>query len=80
MLKSSKIEKDRNEIKVFVPKRYCIPARTFLGVPGRSALQPITVPDHLHERSIERFRSFVTFLRLEKLKNSHETFRNGQKR
>jgi hypothetical protein len=32
--------------------RYCIPGRTFLDVPDRSALQPFTVPDRLHARSM----------------------------
>ena len=31
--------------------RYCVLAPTFLGVPDRSALQPFTVPDCLHEQS-----------------------------
>jgi hypothetical protein len=32
--------------------RYCAPARTFLGVSDRSALQLFTIPDRLHERSV----------------------------
>ncbi len=50
--------------------------RTYLGVLGCSALQPFTVSDRLHEHYMnvpERFRQFLTYLRL---RNGHETVRN----
>jgi hypothetical protein len=49
-----------------------------LFVPDFSALQPFAIPDRLHERSMIVFRRFSTFLRTEKLRNIHETSRNGQ--
>jgi hypothetical protein len=42
--------------------RYCIPARTFLGVSDRSTLQPLTVPGRLSERSMIVCDLFMTRL------------------
>jgi hypothetical protein len=45
----------RERFPLFVQMRYNVPARKFLGVPDRSALQPFTVPEHLHRRSMSVF-------------------------
>ena len=65
------LKRERERFALFVLRCYCGLAWTFLGIPER-----------LHERSRtfhERFRPFVTFIRPEKIKNGHETARNGLK-
>jgi hypothetical protein len=42
----------RERFPLFVRWRYCVPTRTFIGVPDHSALQSFTVPDRLHEHSM----------------------------
>jgi hypothetical protein len=51
-------KRERERFPLFVPMRNCVSARTFLGVPNRSALQPFTALERLHER----FHLFLTFL------------------
>ena len=53
----------RERFRLFVLRRYCIPARSFLGVPNR------------YERLHERFWPFEAFLWPVKLRNGHETER-----
>jgi hypothetical protein len=60
----------RESFPFFVPMRYCVPARTFRDVPDYSALQPF----------MSVFDRFLTFLRPEKLRNRHGTFRKGEER
>ena len=38
------------KMNFFIPKRFSVPARTFLSVPDPTALQPFTVPDPEDER------------------------------
>ena len=45
------LKRERERFPLFVPKRCCVPTRTFLGVPDRSAS---TVLDRLHERLHDR--------------------------
>jgi hypothetical protein len=49
------LKREGEHFRLFVQRRYCVPTRTFLGVPDGSALQPFTVPGHLHERSMNVF-------------------------
>ena len=37
------LERGRDRFRLFVPKRYCVPTRSFLTVPDRSSF--LTVPD-----------------------------------
>jgi hypothetical protein len=49
----------RDRFRQFVPKSYCVPTRTFLGVPDRSSF--LTVPERFMSVS-ERFRPFYDVL------------------
>jgi hypothetical protein len=84
------LKRERERFRLFVPKRYYVPARTFLGVPDRSAF---TIPDRFHdrfwpilnvsERSMSVFDRFMSvFERLRPFydQKSSETVRNGEER
>jgi hypothetical protein len=45
------LKRERERFPLFVPLHYCVPARTLVSVPDRSALKLFAVPDQLHERS-----------------------------
>jgi hypothetical protein len=81
------MERERNRFRLFVPKRYCIPTRTFLGVSDR--FMAVSEP---FRSFYDRFRSFVTFLRQStgirimikktsiNAKERHKTIENAQER
>jgi hypothetical protein len=71
------LKRERERFPLFVPKRYCVPTRKFLGVSVRSTF--LTVCMNVFDRFMsvyehfrpfyERFRSFRTFLRLKFMKS-----------
>jgi hypothetical protein len=58
---------NRDRFRLFVPKSYCVPIRSFLGVPDRSPFMtvpdrswPFTVPDSSPFMTVHRSWSFLT--------------------
>ncbi len=52
------LKRERECFLLFVPRRYCVPTRTFLGVPNRSPFLIVCMT--VSERSMSVFDSFMS--------------------